>query len=105
VDEGRWLGLAAELPEALVVDGRPPEELVAEVRETQSVGRDEPGQGLSRVRLVRCTLVEQVGADLFYVPVPDQHSGDEPWDDARRAVLRLRPLPTFRPARQRGGRA
>jgi hypothetical protein len=107
VDRGRWIGLTARLPEALLTEGGPPQRLIAEVRETAASGRNTPeGQGLSRVRTVLCEFVEHLGADAFYAPLPDQHTSDDAWEDANRAIVRLRPLPSHRSStRSYGGRA
>jgi hypothetical protein len=100
VDGGRWIGLSGPLPDGLLVDGAPPERLFAEVRETAAPSRTQPaGQGLSRVRNVLCERIEHLGSDVFYAPVAGQHTDDEPWEDATRVILRLRPVPTFWPVR------
>jgi hypothetical protein len=108
VDSGRWIGLTARLPEGLLgeEDG-PPKQLIAEVRETAATGRNAPeGQGLSRVRTVLCEFVDRLGADAFYAPLPDQHTKDEVWEGASRAIVRLRPLPSNQTSnRSYGGRA
>lgn len=57
----RWNGLAASFPPHLILDGSPPQRLVAWIRET-SVGRRIREHG------VICTHIAALGCDVFYVP-------------------------------------
>jgi hypothetical protein len=96
VDSGRWDGLSRDLPEHLVVDGIPPCTLVAEVREVRTVrGRPVPPEPQDqRDRDVLCDHLADVGEDVFYAPLPNQHADDEDWPHRARMIVRLRPSGT-----------
>jgi len=78
----RWNGLAASFPPRLLVDGSPPQRLVAWIRET-SVGRRTREHG------VICTHIAALGRDVFYVPDVGQFPDDERWELSRSTIRSL----------------
>jgi hypothetical protein len=96
IDSGRWNGLSTDLPDDLVVDGIPPCSLVAEVREVRTRrGLPVPPTGNERRdREVLCDHLADVGEDVFYAPLPNQHADDDHWPHRAGTIVRLRPAGT-----------